>query len=327
MAFPARRMRRLRSTPALRRMVAETRLSVDDLVAPFFVREGIDAPVPIPSMPDQFQHTVPSLVAEAKRCAALGLPGLILFGVPATKDATGSAAWDPDGVVQVALAELRSALGDQLVLMADLCLDEYTDHGHCGVVRPDGTVDNDATLELYQRVAVAQATAGADLVAPSGMMDGQVAAIRRGLDQAGFPETPILAYAAKYASALYGPFRDAVDVTIAGGGDRRAYQQDPANRREALAEVLEDVAEGADMVMVKPAVTYLDVIADVRAAVDVPVAAYHVSGEYSMIRAAAERGWVDGPAVAREQLTAVKRAGADVILTYFATELAEELGR
>jgi porphobilinogen synthase len=327
MDFPMRRLRRTRRTPPLRRLVAEAQLSVDDLVAPLFVREGIDAPVPIASMPEQFQHSVLSLVAEAKRLASLGVPGLVLFGVPAHKDATGSGAWDPDGVVQVALAELRSALGDQMVLVADLCLDEYTDHGHCGLLRADGTVDNDATLELYQQVALAQAAAGADVVAPSGMMDGQVGAIRRALDGGGHEEIAVLAYAAKYASALYGPFREAVDVTIVGGGDRRAYQQDPHNRREALSEVALDVAEGADIVMVKPAVTYLDVIADVRRAVDVPVAAYHVSGEYSMIRAAAERGWIDGPAVALEQLTAVKRAGADFVLTYFAAAVAEELGR
>jgi porphobilinogen synthase len=327
MDFPMRRLRRTRRTPALRRLVAEAQLSVDDLVAPLFVREGIDAPAPIASMPEQFQHSVLSLVAEAKRLASLGVPGLVLFGVPAHKDATGSGAWDPDGVVQVALAELRSALGDQMVLVADLCLDEYTDHGHCGLLRADGTVDNDATLELYQQVALAQAAAGADVVAPSGMMDGQVGAIRRALDGGGYEEIAVLAYAAKYASALYGPFREAVDVTIVGGGDRRAYQQDPHNRREALSEVALDVAEGADIVMVKPAVTYLDVIADVRRAVDVPVAAYHVSGEYSMIRAAAERGWIDGPAVALEQLTAVKRAGADFVLTYFAAAVAEELGR
>jgi porphobilinogen synthase len=326
MAFPEQRMRRLRRTPAMRRLVAETRLSVDDLVAPLFVREGIDEPAPIASMPAQFQHTVASLLAEAKRLASLGVPAIVLFGVPVHKDATGSGASDPDGIVQVALRELRGALGDQLVLIADLCLDEYTDHGHCGVVRADGTVDNDATLELYQAVAVAQARAGADVVAPSGMMDGQVAAIRRSLDGAGFQETPVLAYAAKYASALYGPFRDAVDVTIAGGGDRRSYQQDPANRREALAEVDLDVAEGADMVMVKPALTNLDVIAEVRRRVDLPICAYQVSGEYAMVRAAAERGWIDGPAVAAEQLVSIKRAGADFILTYFAADLAEALG-
>ncbi len=326
MGFPERRLRRLRRTPALRRLVAETRLGPDDLVAPLFVREGIDEPAPIGSLPGQVQHTVASLVAEAKRLASLGLPGLVLFGVPEAKDATGSGAFDPDGIVQRALGELRSALGDELVLMADLCLDEYTDHGHCGVLTADGSVDNDATLELYGRVARAQAAAGAHVVAPSGMMDGQVAAVRRALDDDGHAEVAVLAYAAKYASALYGPFREAVDVTIAAGGDRRSYQQDPANRREALAEVALDVAEGADMVMVKPATTSLDVIAEVRRTVDVPVAAYHVSGEYSMVQAAAERGWVDGPAVALEQLTAVKRAGADFVLTYFAAEVAEALG-
>jgi porphobilinogen synthase len=319
-------MRRLRRTPALRRLVAETRLSVDDLVAPLFVREGIDEPAQIASMPAQLQHTVASLLVEAKRLSSLGVPAIVLFGVPETKDATGSGASDPDGVVQVALRELRAALGDELVLIADLCLDEYTDHGHCGVLRADGTVDNDATLARYRDVAVAQATAGADVVAPSGMMDGQVAAIRAALDGSGFEDTAVLAYAAKYASALYGPFRDAVDVTIVGGGDRRSSQQDPANRREALAEVDLDVAEGADIVMVKPALSNLDVISDVRRRVDVPVCAYQVSGEYSMVRAADERGWIDGPAVAIEQLLSIKRAGADFILTYFAGELAEALG-
>ncbi|HLG66874.1 MAG TPA: porphobilinogen synthase [Acidimicrobiales bacterium] len=323
--FPARRMRRLRRTPALRRLVAETRLSVEDLVAPLFVREDADEPVPIPSLPGQVQHSLTSLVAAAKRLASLGVPGVVLFGVPARKDPVGSGAWDPQGIVQRALGELRAALGDEIVLVADLCLDEYTDHGHCGVLRADGSVDNDATIELYQRVALAQAAAGAHVVAPSGMMDGQVQAIRAALDGGGFEELAILAYAAKYASALYGPFRDAVDVTILGGGDRRGYQQDPANRREALAEVALDVAEGADMVMVKPATTSLDVIAAVRHAVDVPVAAYHVSGEYAMVAAAAERGWIDGPAVAAEQVMAVKRAGADFVLTYFAEALAERL--
>jgi porphobilinogen synthase len=324
-AFPARRMRRLRRTPALRRLVAETRLGVDDLVAPLFVRAGVEDPVPIVSMPGHLQHSAASLVVEAKRLASLGIPGIVLFGIPAHKDALGSGAWDPDGVVQVALAELRAALGDTMVLIADLCLDEYTDHGHCGVLRTDGTVDNDATLELYQRVALAQAAAGADVVAPSGMMDGQVGAIRAALDGAGRTEVAVLAYAAKFASGLYGPFRDAVDVSIAGGGDRRGYQQDPRNGREALAEVALDIAEGADMVMVKPALAYLDVIATVVARVEVPVAAYHVSGEYSMVKAAAERGWIDGPAVALEHLTAIKRAGADIILTYFAGEVAEAL--
>jgi porphobilinogen synthase len=325
-AFPARRMRRLRRTPALRRLVSETRLSVDDLVAPLFVREGIDEPVPIASLPGHFQHTVGSALAETKRLAGLGVPAVVLFGVPARKDAVGSGAWDPDGIVQRTLAALRDAFGDELVLAADLCLDEYTDHGHCGVLASDGSVDNDATLELYGRVALAQATAGADLVAPSGMMDGQVAAIRNALDAGGFEQVAVLAYAAKFASALYGPFRDAVDVCIAGGGDRRGYQQDPANRREALAEVALDVAEGADIVMVKPAVTYLDVIAEVRRAVEVPVAAYHVSGEYAMVKAAGANGWIDPLAVALEQLLAVRRAGADFVLTYLAGEVAEALG-
>jgi porphobilinogen synthase len=271
------------------------------------------------------QHTVESLAKEAHRLASLGVPAVVLFGVPAAKDAIGSGASDPTGIVQVALRRLADDLGDRLVLVADLCLDEYTDHGHCGILDPHGGVDNDLTLDRYAEVAVAQATAGAHVVAPSGMMDGQVGAIRTGLDGAGFAEIPILAYAAKYASALYGPFRDAVDVTIVGGGDRRGYQQDYRNRREAVREVELDIEEGADMVMVKPALAYLDVIAAVRARVDVPVAAYHVSGEYAMIKAAAERGWIDGPAVALEHTLAIKRAGADVILTYLAGELAEIL--
>ncbi|MEY2477423.1 MAG: porphobilinogen synthase [Actinomycetota bacterium] len=325
MTFPARRLRRLRRTPALRRLVAETKLSVDDLVAPLFVREGIDEAQPIASLPGVVQHTRDSLVKEARRLSYLGVPGVILFGVPASKDATGSQAWAPDGIVQVALSDLRDELGDSVVLFADLCLDEYTNHGHCGVLDARGDVDNDATVELYQRVALAQAEAGADVVSPSGMMDGQVGAIRDALEDGGFSSTAILAYAAKYASALYGPFRDAVDVEIIGGGDRKGYQQDPSNAREAIAEVLADIDEGADMVMVKPALAYLDVIADVRDAVDVPVAAYHVSGEYSMLKAAAERGWIDGDAVAMEHLTAIKRAGADVILTYLAGEVAERL--
>jgi porphobilinogen synthase len=316
----------LRRTPALRRLVAETQLGVDDLVAPLFVREGAEGPNPIASMPGEAQHSVDSLVVEAKRLVSLGLPALILFGVPARKDAQGSGAWDPDGIVQVALRAVRDAVGDELVLMADLCLDEYTDHGHCGVLGPSGEVLNDATLELYQRVALAQADAGADIVAPSGMMDGQVAAIRAALDGSGREQVGILAYAAKYASALYGPFREAVDVTIAGGGDRRAYQQDPRNGREALAEIEQDIAEGADMVMVKPAMTSLDVLALARPVVQVPLAAYHVSGEFAMVKAAAAAGWIDGPAVALEQLTVLKRAGADFVLTYFATEVAEALG-
>ncbi len=326
MSFPQRRLRRLRRTPALRRMVAETRLTTDDLIAPLFVREGIAEPQPIESLPGVLQHTRESLRKEVAELAALGVPGVILFGVPATKDAEGSGAWDPDGIVQVALRDLRDDVGDDIVLIADLCVDEYTDHGHCGVLDDRGEVDNDATLDLYARAAVAQAEAGADITAPSGMMDGQVLAIREALDDDGFESVAILAYAAKYASALYGPFRDAVDVTIAGGGDRKGYQQDFRNAREALEEIRFDVGEGADMIMVKPALAYLDIIARARAELDIPLAAYHVSGEYAMIHAAAERGWIDGPAVALEHLTAVKRAGADLILTYFARDLAEALG-
>jgi porphobilinogen synthase len=327
MAYPQRRLRRLRRTPALRRLVAETHLGVDDLVAPLFVREGVADPQPIASLPGVVQHTRESLRKEVAELAALDVGAVILFGVPEAKDARGSGASDPDGIVQVALRDLRGDVGDDLVLMADLCLDEYTDHGHCGLVDANGAVDNDATLHRYAEVAVVQAAAGADVVAPSGMMDGQVGAIRAALDGAGFEQTAILAYAAKYASALYGPFRDAVDVRIADGGDRRAYQQDPANAREALAELRADVAEGADMVMVKPALAYLDVVAAARAELDVPVAAYHVSGEYAMIKAAAERGWIDGPAVALEHIGAVKRAGADLVLTYLTREIAEVLSR
>jgi porphobilinogen synthase len=327
MAFPQRRLRRLRRTPALRRLVAETRLGIDDLVAPLFVREGITEPQPIGSLPGVVQHTRESLRKEVSELAALGIPAVVLFGVPVHKDPEGTGAWDPDGIVQLALQDLRAEVGDEVVLIADLCVDEYTDHGHCGVVGPDGDVDNDATLRLYERAAVAQATAGADITAPSGMMDGQVAAIRAALDAGGHERTAILAYAAKYASSLYGPFRDAVDVTITGGGDRTGYQQDPRNAREARSEIRADIEEGADLVMVKPALAYLDVIAAARAATDLPVAAYHVSGEYSMIKAAADRGWIDGDAVALEHLTAIKRAGADLILTYLAREVAERLAR
>ena len=322
MSFPQRRLRRLRRTPALRRLVAETHLSVDDLIAPLFVREAIDEPVPIASLPGVVQHTRSSLREEVAALVELGVPAVILFGVPATKDAEGSGAWDPEGIVQVALRDLRADVGDEVVLMADLCVDEYTDHGHCGVLDDDGAVDNDATLELYERAAVAQAEAGADVVAPSGMMDGQVFAIREALDDDGFEQTSVLAYAAKYASALYGPFRDAVDVSIAEGGDRKGYQQDPRNGRESLEEIRLDLGEGADMVMVKPALAYLDVLARARAEVDVPLAGYHVSGEYAMVHAAAERGWLDGPAVMLEHLTAIKRAGADMILTYAAHDTA-----
>ena len=306
-------------------MVAETTLRPSDLIAPLFVREDIDQPQPIPSLPGVVQHTVESLVKEARRLSSLGVPAIVLFGVPARKDPTGSGASDPDGIVQVALSRLAEELGGEMVLIADLCLDEYTDHGHCGILDGRGEVDNDLTLDRYRAVALAQARAGADIVAPSGMMDGQVAAIRDGLDHGGFSDVSILAYAAKYASALYGPFRDAVDVCIAGGGDRKGYQQDPRNVREALREIDLDVQEGADMVMVKPALAYLDVIAAARARLQVPIAAYHVSGEYSMIKAAAERGWIDGPAVALEHTVAIKRAGADMILTYLAAELAEML--
>ena len=306
-------------------MVAETTLTPADLIVPLFVREGIDEPQPIVSLPGVVQHTPETLVKEARRLCSLGVPALVLFGVPAAKDPVGTGASDPDGIVQVALRRLVNELGSDMALIADLCLDEYTDHGHCGILDGSGEVDNDATLRRYADVAVAQADAGADLVAPSGMMDGQVAAIRAALDGSGHADTGILAYAAKYASALYGPFRDAVDVTIAGGGDRKGYQQDPRNIREALREVDLDIEEGADIVMVKPALAYLDVIAAVRARVDVPVAAYHVSGEYAMIKAAAERGWIDGAAVALEHTVSIKRAGADVILTYLAGELAEIL--
>jgi porphobilinogen synthase len=289
----------------MRRLVAEAHLSIDDLIAPLFVREGIGEPAPISSLPGVVQHTRESLRKEVHELAQLGVPAVILFGVPTHKDAVGSGAWDPDGIVQVALRDLRSDLGDEVVLMADLCLDEYTDHGHCGVVDERGQVDNDATIDLYARVAVA--------------------AIGAALDDSGFGQVAILAYGAKYASALYGPFREAVDVTIAGGGDRKAYQQDPRNAREALEEIRADLAEGADMVMVKPAVAYLDVLAAVRAEVDVPLAAYHVSGEYAMVKAAAERGWIDGAAVMLEHLTAIRRAGADMILTYATRDVADLL--
>jgi porphobilinogen synthase len=324
MAFPERRPRRLRRNPTVRRMVAETRLSIDDLVAPLFVKEGIAEPEPVVSMPGVVQHTQESVRKEARVLADLGVPAVILFGVPAHKDPAGSAADDPAGVVQVALKNLRDEVGDRLVLMADNCLDEYTDHGHCGLLTPAGDVDNDATLERYSAIAVAQADAGADVTAPSGMMDGQVAAIRAALDDTGHGDTAILAYAAKYASALYGPFRDAAECAPRFG-DRRGYQMDPPNVREALVEVALDVEEGADMVMVKPALAYLDVIAAVRAAFDLPLAAYHVSGEYSMVQAAAAAGWLDGDAVATEHVTAIRRAGADMVLTYFARSLAERL--
>ncbi|MFP3907555.1 MAG: porphobilinogen synthase [Acidimicrobiales bacterium] len=306
-------------------MVAETRLAPDDLIAPLFVREDIAEPQPIGSLPGIVQHTRESLRKEVAELRDLGVPAVILFGIPAVKDARGSGAFDPQGIVQLALRDLRDEVGSDMVLIADLCVDEYTDHGHCGVVTVTGEVDNDATLDIYAETAIAQADAGADIVAPSGMMDGQVMVIRDALDDESFEQVAIMAYAAKYASDLYGPFREAVDVTIAGGGDRKGYQQDWHNAREAIQEIREDVDEGADIVMVKPALSYLDVIVRARAELDVPIAAYHVSGEYSMVKAAAANGWIDGDAVAVEQITAVKRAGADLILTYFARDLAEAL--
>ena len=308
----------------MRRLVAEHRLGVDDLVAPLFVKEGIDEPEPVSSMPGVVQHTQESLRKEVHALADLEIPAVILFGVPARKDPRGSGADARDGVVQVALRSLRDEVGDALVLMADDCLDEYTDHGHCGILTPTGDVDNDATLDRYASIAIAQADAGVDVVAPSGMMDGQVGAIRRALDETGHATTAILAYAAKYASALYGPFRDAAECAPRFG-DRRGYQMQAANAREALTEVALDIDEGADMVMVKPAIAYLDVINEVRNAFDVPVAAYHVSGEYAMVKAAAQLGWLDGTDVALEHVLAIKRAGADFVLTYFARELAELL--
>jgi porphobilinogen synthase len=307
----------------MRDLVARHHLRVDDLVAPLFVREGIDEPQPIESLPGVVQHTRDSLRREVATLAGLGVRSVILFGVPAQKDAVGSGAFDPHGIVQLALSDLRSDLGDDIVVMADLCVDEYTDHGHCGVLDDRGVVDNDATLEIYARAAVAQATAGAQVVAPSGMMDGQVAAIRTALDGAGFVDVAIMAYSAKYASALYGPFRDAVGVSIVGGGDRKGYQQDWRNAKEAQREIDLDLAEGADIVMVKPALAYLDVIAATASRVDVPIAAYHVSGEYAMIHAAADRGWIDRDAVALEHLSAIKRAGADIVLTYFTRWFAD----
>ena len=325
--FPVSRLRRLRATPALRDLVAETALRSADLIAPLFVREGVAEPVPIPSLPGVVQHTRESLRKEVAELASLGIKAVVLFGVPASKDADGSGAFDPDGIAQLALADLRDDVGDEIALIADLCIDEYTDHGHCGVLDDRGRVDNDATLEVYAKAALAQARAGAAVVAPSGMMDGQVGRIRSALDSEGFTDVAILAYAAKFASALYGPFRDAVDVTIVGGGDRKGYQQDWRNGREALREIDADIDEGADIVMVKPALAYLDVIAAARSRVTVPLAAYHVSGEYAMVKAAAANGWIDHDAVALEHLTAIKRAGADIILTYFARWFAEGPGR
>jgi porphobilinogen synthase len=323
--FPVARPRRLRRGAPMRRMMAGTRLHASQLILPMFVKEGIAEPQPVASMPGVVQHTRDSLRKAAHEPAAAGVGGVILFGVPAVKDARGSAADDPDGILQLALADLAAEVGDALVVMSDTCLDEYTDHGHCGVLTDDGEVDNDATLERYASAAVAQARAGSQVIAPSGMMDGQVAAIRAALDEAGFAHLPILAYSAKYASAFYGPFRDAAECAPQFG-DRSGYQQDPAGPiGEALREVRLDLAEGADAVMVKPAMAYLDVIRQVRDAVDVPVAAYQVSGEYAMIEAAARNGWLDRERTIMESLTAIRRAGADLILTYWATEVARVL--
>jgi len=324
-SFPAVRPRRLRRTPALRRLVAQTRLHPADLVLPMFVKESLTEPAPLTSMPGVLQHTRESLKAAATQAVSAGVGGLMIFGIPELRDGIGSRATDPGGILNVALADLRAEVGASTVLMADLCLDEFTDHGHCGVLTASGEVDNDATLERYREMAVAQATSGADLVGTSGMMDGQVGAVRTALDAAGLTDTGVFAYAAKYASAFYGPFREAVDSALIG--DRRGYQQDPANRREAAREVALDIAEGADLVMVKPAMSYLDILADVAAMpeVTVPVAAYQVSGEYAMIEAAAANGWIDRDRAILETLTSIRRAGAQIVLTYWAAEVAATL--
>ena len=319
--FPVSRPRRLRRTAALRGLVSETDVRRGDLVAPLFVKESISEPVPIGSMPGHYQHTVESLRKEATELAGLGVRAVLLFGIPTHKDGDGSQAAAEEGIVQRALRALSADLGDDMALIGDLCLCEYTDHGHCGVLRPDTTVDNDATLDVYQRIAVAQREAGADVIAPSGMMDGQVAAIRAGLDRAGHVDTPILAYATKYASGLYGPFREAAEGAPQFG-DRTGYQMDPGNTDEALREAALDVAEGADMVMVKPGLAYLDVLWRVKHEFGLPTGAYHVSGEYAMVKAAAERGWIDGQRVMLELLTSLRRAGADLLVTYFAREAA-----
>jgi len=322
--FPISRPRRLRGSPALRRLVAQANVRPSSLVLPLFVKEGISEPQPVGSMPGVVQHTRESLRKAAAEAVGAGVGGLILFGIPAVKDARGSAADDPDGIVQQALADLAVEVGHDTVVMADLCLDEYTDHGHCGLLTAAGEVDNDATLERYASIAVAQAVAGAHVVAPSGMMDGQVAAIRSALDAAGHSDVAIMAYSVKYASALYGPFRDAAECTPQFG-DRSAYQQDPAATKDGLREAILDVDEGADIVMVKPALAYLDVISELAANVQLPVAAYQVSGEYSMVEAAAANGWLDRDRVIMETLTSITRAGADIILTYWAAEVARKL--
>jgi porphobilinogen synthase len=321
--FPAQRPRRLRQTPALRQLVRETRLHPAELVLPVFIREGVDEPVPLASMPGVVQHSRATLRKAAREALEAGVGGIMLFGVPTTRDAVGSGADDPNGVLNVALREVRDEVGDDLVVMADLCLDEFTDHGHCGVLDAAGRVDNDATLDRYASMALAQAEAGAHVLGPSGMMDGQIGYIRAALDGAGRSDTVLLAYAAKYASAFYGPFREAVASTLQG--DRNTYQQDPGNAVEALREVRLDLQEGADLVMVKPALPYLDVLRTVADGVDVPVAAYQVSGEYAMIEAAAASGMVDRDRAVLESLTAIRRAGAQVVLTYYATEVARRL--
>ena len=324
-AFPSARPRRLRRTAPLRRLATQVRLSPADLVLPLFVKEGIDAPQPIASMPGVVQHTMESVRKAAVEAVEAGVGGLMLFGIPAHKDARGSAADDPDGIVQVVTRDLVAEVGDRTVLMTDLCLDEYTDHGHCGLLTDSGDVDNDATLERYASIAVAQAAAGASVVGPSGMMDGQVAAIRSALDGNGFTDVAIIAYSVKFASSFYGPFRDAAECAPQFG-DRASYQQDAARSvEEAVREAELDVAEGADIVMVKPAVGYLDVVRRVRDTVAVPVAAYNVSGEYAMVEAAAANGWIDRDRAIRETLTSIKRAGADIVLTYWATEAATRL--
>jgi porphobilinogen synthase len=304
----------------MRRLVAETRLHPAGLVLPVFVREGLDSPHPISSLPGVVQHSRASLIDAAREAFLLGLGGVMVFGVPSSRDALGSGASDPDGILNVAIADLKGAFGEDLIVMADLCLDEFTDHGHCGVLADDGSVDNDATLDRYAEMAIALARAGADIVGTSGMMDGQVGHVRTALDDVSETDVAILAYAAKYASALYGPFREAVDSQLVG--DRRAYQQDVANRREASREVRLDIEEGADMVMVKPAGAYLDILREVADVSDVPVAAYQVSGEYAMIEAAAERGWIDRDRAIVESVTGIHRAGADIVLTYWAAEIA-----
>ena len=321
--IPTIRPRRLRSTPAMRALVRETHVDPAKLIWPVFVRDDIDEPREIDAMPGQYQHTIDSLRRAAAEAAEAGVGAIDLFGVPAHRDAIGSQAWAEDGILNRGLAAVRAEVGDALVVCADTCLDEFTDHGHCGLLDAEGGVDNDATLPLYQAMAISQARAGAHMVSPSGMMDGQVAAIRAALDQAGYTDVAILAYSAKYASAYFGPFREAVGSTLKG--DRRTYQQDPANRREGLFEALLDAAEGADMLMVKPAGPYLDVLADVAAASDIPVAAYQVSGEYSMVEAAAANGWIDRTRVIDESLTGIFRAGADSVLTYWALEIARRV--